>query len=262
MGLKNILVHQDQTKASRARLELAVFLSKQHDAHLKVIFARGGWRQSISEHAREAKREFDELAADINAEWIEGDAYNPDKNLIDQLTWHARHSDLLILGQYNETDHGFAPANLVETMMLTCGRPVLIVPHIWRFKELGQEIMVAWDRNRESVRAVNDAIPFLKRARRVHLVAVTSKKPAPEKKFDRCQDLATHLSYHGIEAETNNLVARDIDITNLLLSVLTDGHIDLMVMGGYGHARVREMVLGGVTRDILKQMPVPVLMSH
>ena len=85
MGLKNILVHQDQTKASRARLELAIYVCKTYDAHLKVIFARGGWQQSISEHAIEAKKQFDELTAEIDAEWIEGDAYNPDKNLIDQL---------------------------------------------------------------------------------------------------------------------------------------------------------------------------------
>lgn len=263
MAINNILVHQDQTKNCATRLKLAIHLAKKHKAHLKVVFARGGWPESVAENAKAAQQEFNNIQEEVvDSEWIEADAYDADMNLVDQLLWHSRHSDLVILGQYNEKDHGFAPKNLAEQLMLEAGRPVILVPHSWHYTPVGKRIMVAWDRKRESVRAVNDSIPMLKKAKLVELVAVTSKKPSPEKKFDRCADLATHLAYHGIDAETNNLIARDIDIANLLLSVITDGDIDMVVMGGYGHARIREMVLGGVTRDIFSQMPVPVFMSH
>lgn len=263
MAIKNILVHQDQTKNCVTRLKLAVQLAKKHNAHLKVIFARGGWRESIQESVVEAKAEYQEfIEGKVDSEWVEADAFDPEMNLVDQLLWHSRHSDLVILGQYNEADHGYAPKNLAEHMVLESGRPVLLVPHSWHFTPVGKRIMVAWDRKRESVRAVNDAIPLLKKAKLVELVAVTSKKPSAAKRFDRCQDLAVHLGYHGIDAKTNNLIAKDIDILNLLLSVVTDGDIDMVVMGAYGHARIREMVLGGVTREVFSQMPVPVLMSH
>jgi len=263
MAIKNILVHQDQTKACSARLQLAVKLAKQHDAHLKVMFARGGWRESIKESVEDAKAEYNALVeGQVSSEWIEADAYDPEMNLVDQMLWHARHSDLMVLGQHNEIDHGYSPKNLAEQLVLACGRPILLVPHSWKPAKIGKRIMVAWDRKRESTRAVNDAIPFLQKAKLVELVAVTSKVPDPGKKFDRCADLAKHLSFHGIDAKTNNLIARDIDILNLLLSAITDGDIDMVVMGAYGHARIREMVLGGVTKDIFSQMPVPVLMSH
>lgn len=263
MAIKNILVHQDQTKSCVTRLKLAVDLAKKHDAHLKVIFARGGWRESIQESAEEAKIEYKNwVQSQVSSEWIEADAYDPELNLVDQLLWHARHSDLIILGQYNEDDHGYAPKNLAEQLVLEAGRPLLLVPHSWKLSDIGKRIMVAWDRKRESTRAVNDSIPFLKQAKVVELVAVTSKVPDKSKKFDRCKDLAIHLEFHGIKAKTNNLLARDIDILNLLLSAITDGDIDMAVMGAYGHARIREMVLGGVTKEIFSQLPVPVLMSH
>ena len=262
MAIKNILVHQDRTKNCKTRLKLGVALAKQHQAHLKVVFARGGWKESITEFALEARQEFDALAMGVDAEWIAADAFNPDMNLVDQLLWHTRHADIAIVGQYNEKDRGFSPKTLVEQLMLESGRPVLVVPYSWKYAALGVRVMVAWDRKRESVRAVNDAIPLLTKAKLVELVAVTSKKPSVDKKFDRCADLAKHLACHGITSVTNNLVAKDIDIGNLLLSIITDGDIDMVVMGGYGHARLRETVLGGVTKDILAQMPVPVLMSH
>lgn len=262
MALKNIMVHQDNTRHCATRLQVAAAIAQAHGAHIKVVFARGGWQQAIAESAQQAREAYQSAMAGLDAEWIEADAFDPDKNLVDQLLWHARHADMVVLGQYNEADHGFAPKTLVEQLMLESGRPVLVVPHAWKFGPVGDRIMVAWDRKRESTRAVNDALPFLKKASLIELVAVTSKKPAPEKKFDRCADLAVHLGYHGINAMTNNLIARDIDIANLLLSIITDGDIDMVVMGGYGHARLRETVLGGVTRDLLAQMPVPVLMSH
>ena len=262
MAIKNILVHQDSTHNCATRLKVAVALAKEHSAHLKVVFARGGWKESITESAQESRKEFESLVKGVDAEWVEADAFDPDKNLVDQLLWHTRHSDLVILGQYNERDHGFSPKTLVEQLMLESGRPVLVIPHGWKLAPIGDRVMVAWDRKRESTRAVNDAMPFLERATLVELVAVTSKKPAANKKFDRCADLAIHLGHHGIQSVTNNLIARDIDIANLLLSIITDGDIDMVVMGGYGHARLRETVLGGVTKDLLMQMPVPVLMSH
>jgi len=121
---------------------------------------------------------------------------------------------------------------------------------------------VAWNGSRESVRAVNDAIPLLVDAKRVSVLALNPSDGGRIHGDLPSADICLHLSRHGIRAEAQMLSARDIDAGDMLLSCVADDSADLLVMGAYGQPRFREMVLGGATRQILKQMTVPVLMSH
>jgi nucleotide-binding universal stress UspA family protein len=123
-------------------------------------------------------------------------------------------------------------------------------------------VLVAWNARREAVRAVNDALRILQTADRVVVLAVNPTYGESGEGDIPSADICLHLARHGVKAEAETAVAQDIDVTSLLLSHTADIGADMMVMGAYGHSRLREMVLGGVSREMLQTMTVPVLMSH
>ena len=170
----------------------------------------------------------------------------------------ARRFDLSILPQAGPDTK---TRNLiVEAALFESGRPVLVVPYIQREGLAPNCVMVCWDGSRSAARAVGDALPFLLRAKRVEVVLVASEAG----KSDEIPgaDIAHHLARHGLKVELKRLVSVDVDVANTLLSHAADIGSDLLVMGGYGHSRLREFVLGGVTRGILASMTLPTLMSH
>jgi nucleotide-binding universal stress UspA family protein len=122
--------------------------------------------------------------------------------------------------------------------------------------------MVAWNASREAARAIGDAMPLLERAKAVTVASVNARPDARGHGEDPGADIGAHLARHGVRVDVTRLEARDIDVPNAILSHLADAGSDLLVMGCYGHSRLREMVLGGVTRTILREMTVPVLMAH
>jgi nucleotide-binding universal stress UspA family protein len=137
---------------------------------------------------------------------------------------------------------------------------VLIVPRYGVFGTVGERVLIAWNGSREATRAAHDALPLLKRATKVTVLSIDpdhdSQRRVPS------ADITLHLARHGVAAEADSTVALDIAVGDVLLSRAADLGADLIVMGGYGHSRVREMVLGGATRHLLQHMTVPVLMSH
>ncbi len=122
--------------------------------------------------------------------------------------------------------------------------------------------MVAWDASREAARAVSDALPILERASSVAVVSVNPRSRDFGHGDVPGADIALHLARHGVKVDVQRIETRDLDVGNALLSHVASESADLLVMGGYGHSRLREMVLGGATRTILGEMTVPVLMSH
>ena len=145
-------------------------------------------------------------------------------------------------------------------MVLAAGRPALVIPYIGAGETLGERVLVAWDGGREAARAVNDALPLLERAASVGVLVINPSRGGHGEQPGA--DIALHLARHGISVDAEHLEARDISTGNALLSRLADQNIDVLVMGAYGHSRLREMVLGGVTRQVFQSMTVPVLMSH
>jgi nucleotide-binding universal stress UspA family protein len=144
--------------------------------------------------------------------------------------------------------------------VLAAGRPVVILPSVGTFATLGRRILVAWNPSREATRAVTDAIPLLRLADLVHVMAVNPK--ATEHGTVAGADIGLYLARHGVRVEIKTDHGAEIDVGNELLSRAADLDADLIVMGGYGHSRLKEWVLGGATRTILESMTVPVLMSH
>ena len=169
----------------------------------------------------------------------------------------ARCFDTVVLPQPDPD--GTDTSDIIEACLFGSGRPLVIVPYI-RIKPAVESILIAWDGGQPAARAVADALPILALARHVEIVTIGKGENGNPHLSDRM--LARHLARHGIEAETKRLLIDEVDVANMLLSHAFDMGADLMVMGGYGHSRLREVVLGGTTREVLRSMTVPVLMSH
>ena len=184
------------------------------------------------------------------------------KELIDLVIAEARCADVTVLGQADPAHPWFDTlATLPETVMLGCGRPVVVVPYRGRVDAIGKNALIAWNGSREAARAVADAMPLLEAAKAVTVLSIGGAEfeDAGERQLAR---VVRHLAQHGVRAEPSHLQGHGIDPADLLLSRCADLGCDLLVMGGYGHSRTREMILGGVTRAILSDMTLPVLMSH
>jgi nucleotide-binding universal stress UspA family protein len=171
----------------------------------------------------------------------------------------ARRFDLSIVGQA-EPETSAVEEIIAESALFESGRPVIIVPYIQKAPLKLDRVMLCWDGSRAAARAIADAMPLLHRAGRVEVVIVANERG----KQDEIEgaDMGAHLARHGLNVEVNRTALGGIDVADVILSHAADASSDFIVMGGYGHSRLREFVLGGVTRSILRSMTVPVLMSH
>lgn len=170
----------------------------------------------------------------------------------------ARYFDMAIVAQA-EPETNAIERNIVEAALFDSGRPVIIVPYIQKAPIKLDQVMLCWDGSREAARAVGDATPFLMKAKRVEVVIVA--EPSERDQIEGV-DIGAHLARHGLNVKVKRTPVGDIDVANVLLSHAADADVDFIVMGGYGHSRLREFVLGGVTRSMLRTITAPVLMSH
>jgi nucleotide-binding universal stress UspA family protein len=169
----------------------------------------------------------------------------------------ARAFDLSVIGQSAPGE--FPTDAVIEAALFDSGRPVVAVPYIQKNGLTLRCVLVCWDGSRAASRAVGDAMPFLTRAKAVDLVTVQrSEQPSPLEGVE----MAEHLARHKVPVDVKHIVSTELDAGNVILSHAADCGADFMVMGGYGHSRIREFVLGGVTRTILESMTLPILMSH
>jgi nucleotide-binding universal stress UspA family protein len=171
----------------------------------------------------------------------------------------ARRFDLAIVGQAEPETSGVEEI-VAEGALFEGGRPVIVVPYVQKAPLKLDRVMVCWDGSRAAARAIADAMPLLERAGRAEVVIVTNERG----KQDEIEgaDMGEHLARHGVKVEIKRAALGDIDVADVILSHAADAGSDLIVMGGYGHSRLREFVLGGVTRTVLHSMTLPVLMSH
>jgi len=170
----------------------------------------------------------------------------------------ARRFDLAVVGQ-RDPDRGTPDDLILEAALLESGRPVAVVPYIQRRGLTLDRVLACWDAGRNAARAIADAMPFLHRSKAVEVVTVASGDRGDD--FPGA-DIGQHLARHGLTVDVKRLVAADIDFADAIMSYAADCGADFIVMGGYGHSRLREFVLGGATRGMLGEMTVPVLMSH
>jgi nucleotide-binding universal stress UspA family protein len=272
MSLKSILVHVTDSGQAKARVETALAMAMDHNAHLTGLgvnatshippYAVPGIPAQVMADVEargvaaveSARVDFE--AAMKRAGWSERSNWLEGKgNVVDVVGLHARYADLTVIGQQGaDGADNLTPDGLV----LQSGRPVLVIPHVGVKRPVGKHIVVAWNASREAARAVGDAMPVLEHSEMVDIMSIK-----PEGIGDLPgADLARHLARHDIKAEAKQSLASQIETGDVLLNYVSDSGADLVVMGAYGHSRMREFILGGVTHHMLEHMTVPVLMSH
>lgn len=273
-AIKSILVHVDPSSQGAARLQAARSLAEQHGADVLALYgavpralqfpyAEGMSAQLMGElsalddaRRSEARKLFDDAVAGglQRATWLDP----VEAMSLRDFSRRALYADLVIVGQRQREQlaETGVPGDFVESVLIDSGRPLLVVPYIGTRGSIGRTIMVAWKESRETARAVAAALPLLERAERVH---VASWGKAPESQPD---ELIAYLHRHGAAATTHHYGEETGDIGAFILSAAADLDADMLVMGGYGHSRAREWVLGGATRAVLEAMTVPVLMAH
>jgi len=170
----------------------------------------------------------------------------------------SRRFDLVVVGQA-QRERGPADDLLIEGALFESGRPLVVVPYIQRRGITLERVLACWDGSHTAARAIGDAMPLLERAKAVEVVIVAEERKSEEMTG---ANMNAHLVRHGVAASVKRIAKGDIAIQDALLSYAADSGADFMVMGGYGHSRLREFILGGVTRGILASMTLPVLMSH
>ncbi len=279
MSYKTVLVHVDETSRSNLRVKIAAEIAMLDNAHLvgtavtgvsRFIYQDGNISASdpnltihlnfLRERAEKAVAGFNKIVTDLGVPSYESAIANDEAG--GGIGLQARYSDLVVLGQTNpdEPSPSVLP-DFPEYIVMNSGRPVLIIPYAGDFNTVAKRPLISWDASRESTRAVTDAIPLLKQADLVQ-VAIFNSKSSPDAHGEQPgADIALFLARHGVKVEVS-VHKTSTDIGNALLSLSHDLDSDMIVMGGYGHSRLREMIMGGVTRTILESMTIPVLMSH
>ena len=177
----------------------------------------------------------------------------------DKLGRMGRRFDLVVVGQ-PEREKSMPEEVVDEGVLFDSGRPVIFVPFIQKGGLKLDRVMVCWDGSRTATRAIADSLPFLRKAKQVEVVMVANGRSKSDEIAGA--DLGQHLARHGLKVEVKRITSPDIDVASTILSYAADSSADMIVMGGYGHSRLREFILGGVTRGLLESMTVPALMSH
>ena len=280
MTYKTNLVHCDDGRTAVARTELAAALAERHQAHLVGLHARPPFQPPVYDNGsyamgmmfkdhEDALKEGEAASSKIFAAAVKGKAitseWHPTDGCADDLLIvHARYADLTIVGQSDpEAPTRLpTPSNLPESVALATGRGVLVVPFSGASTAIGRNVLLCWNASRESARAATEALPLLQAAAAVTVLVVGAKASESGHGAEPGADAAIWLGRHGVKVTVQRDVAPDADVGSLILSRAMDHGCDLIVMGIYGHSRLRELVLGGASRTVLASLTVPVLMAH
>jgi len=229
------------------------------DVSAEMIEQHRDWHLTESGHTKDL---FDKamVGETFVSEWRHVDSDRPDP--LDDTLDHARNVELIVAPIVTEDDSDFEDERIGERLMMESGRPVLIVPKAANIGQIGKHVTVAWDASRESSRAAFDALPLLQTAERVEIVWVDPKLSAGQSPSRAADEIAASLARCGVNCEAVDAHSSGSGIGAALLERARDHGSDVLVMGGYGQSRFREFIFGGATRDILRSMPIPVLMSH
>jgi nucleotide-binding universal stress UspA family protein len=280
MSYKTILMHCNDKRRIEALLAATVHLAEKFQAHLLglsvvppiAIISTGapeGPPIVVDAHCQLYREENPAMKAAFEnatrgrplvAEWRDDDAGA--FGVADRVLQYARAADLVVASQTDPEWPSTERLDIADRLAIESGRPVLIVPNAGVHERIGDKVLVAWNARREAARAVFDALPLLQRAKEVKVVWIN-----PQSEHDLSQDIpaadiCTALARHGVKCQATEQVQPRAGVGETMLACAKDMSADLLVMGCYGHTRLREFVFGGASRHILAHMSLPVMMSH
>jgi nucleotide-binding universal stress UspA family protein len=270
--MKNILVHIHEDSGQEDRLQVALQLARAASGHLICLqitpleyygtgdfyggmYALPNFNDAIRklETAERARIEAILKREDVSWEWRQFDG-----NVAQSLISQSRMADVVVLSQeVSEKKDTIAPLPIVGTVAIYAGAPVIVVPQKCTSLVLADSVMIAWNGSAEAAHALRSSLPLLKMASSVHIVSVSSKNT----EFPAI-DASTYLSRHGVKSELHDWPAQNNSTSVALLAAVHEIKPAYLVMGAYGHSRLRETILGGVTFDLLRKIDVPLLLAH
>jgi nucleotide-binding universal stress UspA family protein len=281
MAYKTVLVHcNDKSRVGRL-LGPAAQVAAAFRAHLigvsitpPIVIIPTGMPGTpdtlvVDEHCKAYRNDNPEMKAAFEAagrgrnllsEWREIDAASA--SVAEVAVQHAHAADLVIAAQSDAKWPGTERLDIADRLVIGSGRPVLIIPNEGPQQELGKKVLVAWNGRREAARAVFDALPLLQRAEEVKVMWVNPQSESEVAQDVPAADICAALARHGVRCEATEAVRPHSNVGRTLLMRAADYEADLLVMGCYGHSRLREFVLGGASEHVLRHMTLPVLMSH
>jgi nucleotide-binding universal stress UspA family protein len=281
MPYKTVLVHcSDKSRMARV-LAPATQVAAGFEAHLiglsvtpPVVIIPTGMPGApdtmvIDEHCKAYRKDNPEKKATFETagrarnlvlEWREADAGST--SVAEVVLQHAHAADLVVAMQSDTKWPGSQRLDVTDRLVLGSGRPVLIIPNEGPQRDVGDRVLVAWNAHREVARAVFDALPLLQRAKEVRVIWVNPQSEGELVQDIPAADICTALARHGVKCEATQAVQPRTNVGQTLLAQAKDCAADLLVMGCYGHSRLREFVLGGASEHILRHMSIPVLMAH
>jgi nucleotide-binding universal stress UspA family protein len=279
MSIKDILLHLDTTAASTGRLDLTAQLAQRLGARVTGLFVAdvaypsfggdlgGGaaMAEAIAAMVADVQGEGEKLKP-LFEERLRRDGISGEWRLIEGFTaravaTHGLYADLVVVGQPSPDGPETSGEALVEAALFETGRPVLLTPYAGKFETIGTRVLIGWNASPQAARAVHDAIPLLAKASAVTVLVINHSDDGTHGE-EPGADIAQHLARHGLNVTVRRVASGGLAAGDVLLNEAAEANADLIVMGGYGHSRLREMVLGGATRTLLRQMTAPVLMSH
>jgi nucleotide-binding universal stress UspA family protein len=280
MAYKSILVSLNEIPRLPQLIDAATRLGRAFDAHVTGVYVIpavqfypsvgyeampqyfDGNQVYFKDHARDVEAAFNKaMAAEgVHCEFEIINGASPD--VADDVTARGRCADLIIVSAISADQPAGVEPDFVEQVVISSGRPVIILPIKGDAKLETEQVLLAWDGGREATRAAYDAMPLLAMAERVFVTRIDPQKDRSLKNHVPGIDLAAMLARHGIRAEVKNVSTAGDDAGNALLTAANDTGSGLIVMGAYGHSRLREYIFGGTTRNMLLAMDRPVLMSH
>lgn len=280
MTIKTIAVSLVDIERQDNVVNAAFSLAGIHDAHVLGIYtvpnphgigipASYGAIASEINHSRYfeenlegVKDRFENLARrhNVRAEWRQ---VNGETGLLaDAMLKHAPYSDLIVASQVSSSTSTTIESDFTERLILESGRPVLVIPNRGDYETVGTKVLIGWNATREALRAAFDAVPLIKEAERVELLWANARDEPDIAGDLPGAELAAVFARHDIKVLAKSISAPHLAPADALLNEAADSGADLIVIGAYGHSRLREFVFGGVTRTLLQNMTAPVLMSH
>jgi len=275
--IKDILVKIERNDARDHARDYAISLAEQLRAHLAgIAFAQSSipnfvlpdipsdvLATMLAENEADARKAVNRFEAAAERSGVSREhrlVTDSERGPPEIFSHMARRFDLSVIMQ-SDRDNGVHNDLLIEAALFNSGRPVIVVPYIQSAGASLARVVCCWDGSATAARAINDALPLLTRAKQVELLIVASEKIRHETEL-RGADIARHLARHEVKVTVEVTPAADSAVANVILSHAADVGADMLVMGGYGHSRLREFMLGGVTNGILGTMTCPVLMAH
>ncbi|MFK5978389.1 MAG: universal stress protein [Rhizobiaceae bacterium] len=277
MSYKTMLVYLNDKSSAEHVLVSAIALARKHGAHLiglhvdslfQVHSVVGADAESGIALTQYKMQEFDAAEIEgifekntkkegVSAEWRLVQAHS--SLIAGVVATHARCADLIITGQANPQHDDKYVSDILEGFLIDTGRPVLVIPYVGNYENIGENITFAWNASRESARAAFAALPVFKMAKKVTVLWVNADEEGSDLPG---AEIATSLARHGVNVETKHSASELPEVGDEILSRISDLSSDLLVMGAYGHSRLREFIFGGASHHILRNMTVPVIMVH